>query len=82
MLWEDYRTTQVWGKRCSEEQTNASKTYHAKLESLFDIAKPDIELRLCEMNLNFVQDQRTERKSTFGTRDTKLLARLEQKKIR
>ena len=26
-----------------DEQTNASKIYMAKLESLFDIAKPDIE---------------------------------------
>ena len=81
MLWEDYRTTQAWGKS-SDEQINASKTYHAKLESLFDIARPDIEFRLCEIDLKFVQDQRTERKSTFGTKDTKLLARLERKKIR
>ena len=82
MLWEDYRITQALGKRSSEEQTNASKTYHTKLVSLFDIAKPDIEFRLCEIDVKFMQDQRTERKSTFGTRDTKLLARLERKKIR
>ena len=70
------------GKRSSEEQTNASKTYHAKLESLFNIAKSDMEFRLCEIDLKFVLDQRTERKSSFGTRDTKLLACVERKKIR
>ena len=32
---------------------------------------------LCEIDLKFVPDQRTEKKSTFGIRDTKLLARLE-----
>ena len=54
MLWEDYRTTQAWGKRSSEKQTNASKT--------FDIAKPDIEFRLCEIDLKFVQDQKNREK--------------------
>ena len=81
-LWEEYRTTQAWGKRSSEEQSKASKNFKEKLESLFDIAKPDIEFRLCEDDWKFVQDLRMERKSTFGYRDTKLLARLERKKIR
>jgi len=63
----------------TKELSNASKNYQAKLGSLFDIAKPDIEFRLkCEIDWKFVQDQRTERKSTFGTKDTKLLARLER----
>ena len=81
MLWEEYKTTQAWGKRSSEEQSKASKNFKENLESLFDIAKPNIEFRLCEDNRKFVQDQRMERKSTFGNRDTKLLARLERKKI-
>ena len=33
-LWEEYCTTQAWNKRNSDEQTNASKIYMAKLESL------------------------------------------------
>ena len=81
MLWEEYKTTQAWGKRSSEEQSKASKNFKENLESLFDIAKPNIEFRLCEDNRKFVQDQRMERKSTFGNRHTKLLARLERKKI-
>ena len=81
-LWEEYRTTQAWGKRSSEEQSKASKNFKEKLESLFDIARPDIEFRLCEDDWKLVQDQRMERKSTFGNRDTKLLACLERKKIR
>ena len=81
-LWEEYRSTQAWGKRSSEEQSKASKTFKEKLESLFDIAKPDIEFRLCEDDWKFVPDQRMERKSTFGNRYTKLLSRLERKKIR
>ena len=81
-FWEEYRTTQAWGKRSSEEQSKAFKNFKEKLESLFDIAKPDIEFRLCEDDWKFAQDQRMERKSTFGNRDTKLLAHLERKKIR
>ena len=81
-IWEEYRTTQAWGKRSSEEQSKASKNFKEKLESLFDIAKPDIEFRLCEDDWKFVQDQRMKQKSTFGNRDTKLLVRLERKKIR
>ena len=82
MLWEEYRTTQAWGKRSSEEQSKASKNFKKKLESLFGIAKLDIEFKLCEDDWKFVPDQRMERKSTFGNRDTKLLSRLERKKIR
>ena len=80
-LWEEYKTTQAWGKRSSEEQSKASKNFKEKLESLFDIAKPNIEFRLCEDDWKFVQDQRMERKSTYGCRDPKLLARLERKNI-
>ena len=49
------------------------------MESLFDIAKPDIEYKLCEMDKLFIQDQRMKRQATFGMTDTKLLARLERK---
>ena len=70
------------GKRSSEEHSKASKNFKKKLESLFDIAKPDIEFRLCEDDWKFVQNQRMKRKSTCGNTDTKLLARLERKKIR
>ena len=80
-LWEEYKTTQAWGKRSFEEQSKASKNFKENLESLFDIAKPNIKFRPGEDNWKFVQDQRMERKSTFGNRDTKLLARLERKKI-
>ena len=55
-LWQEYRRTQAWGKRSSEEQSKASKNFKEKLESLFDIAKPDIEFRLCEDDWKFVQD--------------------------
>ena len=51
------------------------------MESLFDIAKPDIEYKLGKMDWLFIQDQRTKRQATFGTRDTKLLARLERKRL-
>ena len=47
-LWEEYRTTQAWGERSSEKQSTASENFKEKLASLFDIAKPDIEFRLCE----------------------------------
>ena len=37
-LWEEYRTTQAWEKRSSEEHAKASKNFKEKLESIFDIA--------------------------------------------
>ena len=80
--WERIQDNASLGKRSSEEHSKASKNFKKKLESLFDIAKPDIEFRLCEDDWKFVQNQRMKRKSTFGNTDTKLLARLERKKIR
>ena len=70
-LWEEYRATQAWGKRSSKEQSKASENFEEKLKSLFDIAKQDWK---------FVHDQRMKQKSTFGKRDTKLLARLKQRR--
>ena len=84
-LWEEYRATQAWGERCLDKQTNASAyaaQYKEKLNTLFDIAKPDFEHKLCEEDWKFIQDQRNERHSTFGMRDTKLHACLERRKIR
>ena len=72
-FWEEYRTTQAWGKRSSEEQSKASKNFKEKLESLFDIAKPDIEFSLCEDDWKFAQDQRMERKSTFGNKGHQII---------
>jgi len=84
-LWEAYRTTQAWGKNNSEERSGAfdsSLKFRTTLDVLFDIAKPDIEFRLCEEDWNFVKDQRTSRQSTFGMKDTNLLARIERKRKR
>ena len=75
-LWEEYRATQAWGERCLDKRTNASAyaaPYKEKPNTLFDIAKPNIEHKLREDDWKFIQDQRNERHLTFGMRDTKLL---------
>ena len=72
-FWEEYRATQAWGERCLDKRTNASAyaaQYQEKLNTLFEIAEPDIEHKLCEADWKFIQDQRNERHSTFGMRDT------------
>ena len=56
-LWEEYRATQTWGERCLDKRTNASAyaaQHKKKLNTLFDIAKPGIEHKLCEEDWKFI----------------------------
>ena len=81
LLWQKVAQGSTPGYTCCI----SLNTVKAKIKMLwkgYRTTLPDIEFRSCEINLKFVQDQRTRRKSTFGNRDTKLLARLERKKIR
>ena len=68
-LWEEYRTTQAWGKRSSEEQSKTSKNFKEKLKSLFDIAKWILSLDCVKTigNLCRIKEWNKSRRLVTGT---------------
>ena len=78
-LWDTYKRIQKISPS-NPKYKDEKGTFVSALDTLFDISKPDAKERLTDEDYKFLKDQQSNRKFTFGGKDTALQKRLLKKR--